>query len=220
MDWSMILGILGIVVSIGVGWLTYRLANRRASTQRYESAKATVLQELSKSLGEDSVPSVDVLEATIRSVLRETGDPRVHLLVDHVLDDLIRQVTSDPFLDSVRRRKLQDDIQLARSNAASTRMNTHPEPPAEFVHLASTFWSTVIALAATAVTMVVVTAPTFSTLKDAVGVLKHAGYSDVLLAGLIFLALGVCAAEAKPGGCDFFGRRFWQVEGCCAGVEL
>jgi hypothetical protein len=33
-------------------------------------------------------------------------------------------------------------------------------------------------------------------------------------------ALGVCAAEAKPGGCDFFGRRFWQVEGCCAGVEL
>jgi len=115
MDWSLLLGILGIVVSIVVGWLTYGLADRRARSQRYFTAKSTVLQELSKSLGEDSVPPPNILEATIRSVLREVGDPRVQINVSEVLDDLMRQVTSDPFLDSERRRKLQTDIETVRT---------------------------------------------------------------------------------------------------------
>jgi hypothetical protein len=119
MDWSIILGVLGIVVSVVVGWFTYRLADRRARNQKFETAKTTVLQELSKSLGEDAVPTPDVLEATIRSVLRETGDPKIEMNVDVVLDDLVRQVTSDPFLDSQRRRKLQADIQKVRTDAAA-----------------------------------------------------------------------------------------------------
>lgn len=123
MDWSLILGILGIVVSVAVGWLTYRLANKRAFSQRYVTAKATVLQSLSKSLGEDAVPTQEVLQATIRSVLRETGDPKLQLQIDDVLDDLVRQVTSDPFLDSDRRRKLQADIQTVRSQAADKQLS-------------------------------------------------------------------------------------------------
>jgi len=115
MDWSLLLGFLGILVSIVVGWLTYRLADRRARNQRYFTAKSTVLQELSKSLGEDSVPTPNILEATIRSVLLEVGDPSVQINVGEVLDDLTRQVTSDPFLGSERRRKLQTDIETVRS---------------------------------------------------------------------------------------------------------
>lgn len=118
-DWSLLLGVLGILVSIIVGWLTYRLANRRAYSQRYMDAKATVLQELSKSLGEDSVPATGILEATIRSVLREIGDPKIKINIGEILDDLIRQVTSDPFLDSERRRKLQGDIEKVRSEPPS-----------------------------------------------------------------------------------------------------
>src|SRR3954447_920964 len=115
MDWSLVLGIIGIVVSIVVGCLTYLLADRRAHSQRYFTAKSTVLRELSKSLGEDSIPTPGILEATIRSVLQEVGDPRVQINVSEVLDDLMRQVTSDPFLDSERRRKLQIDIETVRT---------------------------------------------------------------------------------------------------------
>ena len=114
MDWSIALGIAGIVVSVVVGWLTYVLANRRARTQRWLQAKTAVLQGLSKSLGEDAIPSIGVLRATIRSVLREIGDPKLELSLDEVLDDLIRQVTADPFLDVERRRQLQAGIEKVR----------------------------------------------------------------------------------------------------------
>jgi hypothetical protein len=117
MDWSVLLGALGICVSIGVGWVTYRLASRRATSERYILAKDTVLRELSKSLGEDAVPSLDILEATIRSVLHDVGDPQLQLNVADIFDDLLRQVTSDPFLDAARRRKLQSDIQASRAQA-------------------------------------------------------------------------------------------------------
>jgi hypothetical protein len=114
MNWSIAVGVLGILASVVVGWLTYRLADRRARNQRYAAAKSTVLQELSNPLGEDAVPTPHIIEATIRSVLREMGDPRVKLGVDDVLDDLLRQVTSDPFLDRDRRTKLQNDVLKVR----------------------------------------------------------------------------------------------------------
>lgn len=116
MNWSIVLGVLGIVASVLVGWLTYRLADRRARKQRYMAAKTTVLQELSNSLGEDAVPTPYIIESTIRSVLREMADPRMNLALDDVLDDLMRQVTSDPFLDRDRRLKLQNDIVKVRED--------------------------------------------------------------------------------------------------------
>ena len=150
MDWSLILGILGIVVSILVGWLTYGLADRRARSNRHIAAKNTVLQELSKSLGEASVPTPDILEATIRSVLREVGDPKVQMDVDEVLDDLVRQVTSDPFLDSERRRKLQEDIRGVRAETSAKQLST-PREELDVVnlsHLQSTLLSSLAAITA------------------------------------------------------------------------
>jgi hypothetical protein len=49
--------------------------------------------------------------ATIRSVLREqnAGDLGA-VTLEEVADDLIRQVTSDPFLDSERRIDLQNKV--------------------------------------------------------------------------------------------------------------
>lgn len=119
MDWSVALGIVGIMVSVAVGWLTYKLADRRSRNQRYLSAKATVLQELANSLGEDAVPNRVIIESTIRSVLRESGDPRIKVEVEEILDDLTRQVTSDPFLDAERRKKLQQEISAVRKKPVS-----------------------------------------------------------------------------------------------------
>lgn len=122
MNWSIVLGILGVVVSVVVGWLSYRFADRRSSNQKYRTAKSAVLQELSKSLGEDAIPTPAIIQATMRSVLREAGDPKIDIEVDEVLDDLMRQVTADPFLDGDRRRKLQTDIEQVRTEAQDVKV--------------------------------------------------------------------------------------------------
>jgi hypothetical protein len=127
MDWSIVLGIVGVAVSVVVGWLSYRFADRRSSSQKYRTAKSAVLQELSKSLGEDAIPTPAIIQATMRSVLREAGDPKIDIQVDEVLDDLMRQVTADPFLDGERRRKLQGDIEQVRAQARDVRVELSRE---------------------------------------------------------------------------------------------
>lgn len=67
--------------------------------------------ELSKSLGEDTVPNLEIISATTRSVLRDYDAKALDAIpFDEIIDDLIRQITSDPFLGSERRRQLQDQM--------------------------------------------------------------------------------------------------------------
>ena len=110
MDWSLILGIAGIAVSVIVGWLTYYLADKRQRRSRFLAAKHTVVSTLSRSLSEETIPTVDLVRATIRSVLREENADLSRISVDEVIDDLIRQVSSDPFLAAERRKELQASL--------------------------------------------------------------------------------------------------------------
>lgn len=111
MDWSLILGIAGIAVSIIVGWLTYYLADKRQRRNRFLAAKHSVVSTLSRSLSEETVPSAELVRATIRSVLREENAADLSAVsVEEVIDDLIRQVTSDPFLAAERRKELQASL--------------------------------------------------------------------------------------------------------------
>jgi hypothetical protein len=107
----MLVGVLGIVVSIVVGFGTYYLAERRGRRNRWQAAKDVVLRDLSKSLGEGNVPSPPVILATIRSVLRTQNAPDLDAVtLEEVADDLLRQITSDPFLASERRTELQNKV--------------------------------------------------------------------------------------------------------------
>ena len=107
MNLSIWLGIVGIVVSIAVGYGAYWLAERRARRNRWEGAKGIVLRDLSMSLGEGNVPEPLVILATIRSVLRGHNAPDLAVVTfEEVRDDLIRQITADPFLDTERRKQL------------------------------------------------------------------------------------------------------------------
>jgi hypothetical protein len=111
MDWSLALGVGGIVVSIAVGWLTYFFADKKQRRNRYIAAKNTIAATLSRSLSESNVPSYELVAATIRSVLREDSPSNLDsVTVDEISDDLIRQVSSDPFLAAERRRELQQGL--------------------------------------------------------------------------------------------------------------
>jgi len=104
-------GLLASLIGVMVGLVTYCLAARRARRNRWEVAKHTVLRDLSKSLGEGRVPQAPVIQATINSVLRGQDAPDLTVVaLDHVVDDLLRQVTADPFLDPIRRMQLQDEL--------------------------------------------------------------------------------------------------------------
>lgn len=121
-DPSILLGVIGIVVSIVVGYGTYWLTEKRARRNRWQGAKDMVLRDLSKSLGEGTVPEPKVILATIRSVLRGHNAPDLAAVTfEEVRDDLIRQITADPFIDADRRKELLAQILNLQA----------PEPPAE-----------------------------------------------------------------------------------------
>ena len=111
MNIGILLGLVGILVSIGVGFGTFYLADKRARINRWQNAKDMVLRDLSKSLGEGNVPDASVIKATIRSVLRSHNAIDLSVVtLDEIADDLLRQITADPFLEPERRKQLQSDV--------------------------------------------------------------------------------------------------------------
>ena len=111
MNMSNILSVFGIVVSVLIGLTTFYIADRRSRRNRWQQARETILKELSKTLGEENIPNFEIISATIRSVLRGYNPGSLDkVTVAEVTDDLLRQITSDPFLDSERRNKLQTQV--------------------------------------------------------------------------------------------------------------
>ena len=108
---SNLLSVFGIVVSVLIGLTTFYIADRRSRRNRWQQARETILKELSKTLGEENIPNFEIISATIRSVLRGYNPGSLDkVTVAEVTDDLLRQITSDPFLDLERRNKLQTQV--------------------------------------------------------------------------------------------------------------
>lgn len=102
---------VGIVATVIVSWVTYHLSVRVTRRNQWQSAKETILRDLSRSLGEGTVPSPEIIVSTMRSVLRNQGAINLEVItLEEIVDDLIWQVTSDPFLDSARRTQLQSEL--------------------------------------------------------------------------------------------------------------
>jgi len=108
---SSLLSVFGIAVSVLIGLTTFYIADRRSRRNRWQQARETILKELSKTLGEENIPNFEIISATIRSVLRGYNPGSLDkVTVAEVTDDLLRQITSDPFLDLERRNKLQTQV--------------------------------------------------------------------------------------------------------------
>jgi len=164
MDINALLAVAGIIVSIGVGFGTFYLADKRARRNRWESAKETVLRDLSKSLGEGNVPDASVIKATIRSVLRSHSANDLSVVtLEEIADDLLRQITADPFLDAERRKKLQADVlQLKEAQArVEAKMSAEEKAAVEKKMIETTekfTWSTVGSLLVGIITSILVAA--------------------------------------------------------------
>lgn len=151
MDINILLAVAGIIVSIAVGFGTFYLADKRARRNRWENAKETVLRDLSKSLGEGNVPDASVIKATIRSVLRSYSANDLSVVtLEEVADDLLRQITADPFLEAERRKKLQNDVLQLKKAQARIEAEMSPEEKAVEERKIETTekltWSTVVSL--------------------------------------------------------------------------
>jgi hypothetical protein len=151
MDVNILLAVAGIIVSIAVGFGTFYLADKRARRNRWENAKETVLRDLSKSLGEGTVPDASVIKATIRSVLRSHSANDLSVVtLEEIADELLRQITADPFLEAERRKKLQNDVLQLKEAQARIEAEMSPEEKAVEERKIETTekltWSTVVSL--------------------------------------------------------------------------
>lgn len=163
MDISVFLGVVSIVVSIAVGFGTFYIADKRAKRNRWQNAKDTVLRDLSKSLGEGNVPDASVIKATIRSVLRgQNANDLSVVTLEEIADDLLRQITADPFLEPERRKQLQNDVIELREAQAKLEKTMMPEDKeAEVLKIEAETkltWSTLSSLLAGIITSVIAAA--------------------------------------------------------------
>lgn len=106
-----LLTLVSVIVGILTSMLFFFLSIRRARRRTWHAAKARIVADLSQSLGQDVVPARQAVWATIRSVCREFELTEPHAVTyDEALEELLRHVTADPFLDAERRRRLQDAL--------------------------------------------------------------------------------------------------------------
>ena len=192
MEISLIVGVVGIIVSIGVGFRTFYLADKRAKRNRWENAKETVLRDLSKSLGEGNVPDALVIKATIRSVLRNhnTSDFSV-VTLEEISDDLLRQITSDPFLEAERRKKLQEEVLSLKLAQVKLEEAMSPEDKlAENVKLDTSkklTWSTIASLMAGIITSAAAAA-TIASFKPLFEIIKQVNTLELSKYGIAIIA--------------------------------
>lgn len=192
MDFSILLSIAGIVVSIGVGFGTFYLANKRAERNRWGNAKETVLRDLSKSLGEGNIPDASVIKATIRSVLRTQNTTDLSVVtLDEISDDLLRQITADPFLDAERRKQLQSDLLKLKENQAKIEAEMSAEQKEAEVEKIETgerlTWSTIASLSAGIITSIVAAA-TVTSLKPLITLIKQVDAIEFTKVGMALIA--------------------------------
>jgi len=192
MDVNILLAVAGIIVSIGVGFGTFYLADKRARRNRWESAKETVLRDLSKSLGEGNVPDASVIKATIRSVLRSHNASDLSVVtLDEISDDLLRQITTDPFLDAERRKKLQNDVLHLKEAQARMEAEMSPEEKAkaeEKIEITEKVtWSTVTSLIAGIATSIAAAA-SLTSVKSLVEFFKQVDTAEWSKIGVALIA--------------------------------
>ena len=125
-DKGVVVGLVGVVATIAVGFGTYKVTDTSASSayrDRIRTARGEVLAAVSRSIGEGVVPNKEKLQAVMRSARRQHDIREEDFdTVEMVLDDVVARVLSNEFLDAKRREELSTRLLDAR-NAKE------PEPP-------------------------------------------------------------------------------------------
>jgi hypothetical protein len=216
-NWSVaevVVSIVGILIGVVVTLWTSRSLDLRARRQRWLTTKAMILRDLAPSLGEGDPPSLATLQAMIRSVLRANDIVAVDAFpFEEITDDLIRQITADPFLTQERRQQLQQQLldlaEQARplvpagSDAGAAQAPRTQGPPLEFGPSAQypqgqmIFSGLFMALALVGIVVVLV-----------LGANQHPLSAVALVGGaLIFVLLLVWALTRGPAGAQWMYDR-------------
>ena len=196
MNISILLGLIGILVSIGVGFGTFYLADKRARINRWQNAKDMVLRDLSKSLGEGNVPDASVIKATIRSVLRSHNAIDLSVVtLDEIADDLLRQITADPFLEPERRKQLQNDVlELRESQLQIEKAMSAEEKEAEAEQVETgdrlLTWSTLSSLFA-GIAASAIAAASLTSIKPLLERIKQSDPTDLSKISITAIAVAV-----------------------------
>lgn len=138
--WQVVVGVVSIFVAIlaipGTIWAT-RLFDRREDQRRWRAAREMILRDVAVPLGEGAAPDIVTLGAVFRSAVRANDVRRAdYSNLYEVIDELIRQISADPFLDHQRRVDLLQQVQgladEARDGAVKQFLAEHLVKTGEF----------------------------------------------------------------------------------------
>jgi hypothetical protein len=123
-DRGILVGIIGVIATIAVGWLTYWLtagAESREYQERVKSSRTEILSGISRSIGEGKVPNKAKIQAVIDSVERKYGVKQQDSeKPGSVIDDIIERVLANEFLDAQKREELSTKLLAMRDESVQS----------------------------------------------------------------------------------------------------
>lgn len=135
MSTDIVLTVIGILAGVATSFVFFLLSTRKARRVAWRLAKSRITSDLAQSLGQDRVPPREAIVATIGSILREHDVGELQdVAYGEVIEELLRQVTADPFLDRERRLTLQSSL-IALQKVPLTdvaNVNTLPASAVEY----------------------------------------------------------------------------------------
>jgi len=74
-------------------------------------AKGLIVRDLTSALAERSMLTSEMINSTIKGILSELNYPKNLVLAHEIMDELIRSIITNPFLQTERRRQIEAELQ-------------------------------------------------------------------------------------------------------------
>lgn len=122
----------GILSGLIVAWLTRVLFSKRDQRElamKIHSANQEILYAIRPEISEQSLPSIQVIDALRSATARKYHIDRDRLHdVPHIVEDLIKEIMDSSFVSSAAKREYCEDLKLLINETASKKSEQTEDP--------------------------------------------------------------------------------------------
>lgn len=122
----------GVLSGLIVAWLTRVLFSKRDQRElamKIHSANQEILYAIRPEISEQSLPSIQVIEALCNSTARKYRIDRDRLHdVTQIVEDLIKEIMDSSFVSSSAKREYCEDLKLLITDTAEGQIGSKPDP--------------------------------------------------------------------------------------------
>lgn len=122
----------GVLSGLIVAWLTRVLFSKRDQRElamKVHSANQEILYAIRPEISEQSLPSIQVIDALRSATARKYHIDRDRLHdVPHIVEDLIKEIMDSSFVSSAAKREYCEDLKLLIAETASEKSQEREDP--------------------------------------------------------------------------------------------